>query len=94
MTEFVLMQNPAKWVTPQKGYQTIGLRKLYPKKGFSSCDQNGHTNYLGPDSIKMSYFAFIDEESEKAFKGEIKYFIEPFSEIKIKFAKVKLKDNN
>jgi len=90
MTEFVLMQDPAKWVTSKKGYQTIGLKELYPEKGFSKCNKYGHTDFLGPIESDISYFAFIDEESEKAFKGDIKYFTELFSEIKIKFAKVKL----
>jgi hypothetical protein len=94
MNKFVLMQEPAKWVSNKWGYSTIGLKELYPNKGFSSCDEWGNTDYLGPFDTQQCHFAFLDEESEKAFKGKIKNLqVNPFSDTnnKIKFAVVKIK---
>jgi hypothetical protein len=72
--KFVLMQDPAKWINNGKiGYSTIGLKELYPDKGFSSSDQFGNTNYFGPSSKSSAQFAFLDEESKKQFKGKINY---------------------
>jgi hypothetical protein len=93
MDLFVLMQEPAKWVTEKKGYWTIGLKELYPNRGFSSCDEYGNTDYLGPSDIKQSHFAFLDEESENAFKGEIKVIPEMTTMEEVKFAVVKIKES-
>jgi hypothetical protein len=94
MDQFVLMQEPAKWVTEKKGYFTIGLKKLYPNRGFSSCDEYGNTDYVGPtNSSSDRYFAFLDKESEKKFKGEIRVIPEMTTMEEVKFAVVKLKES-
>jgi hypothetical protein len=74
--KFILMQDPVKWSKDGKGrigYFSIGLKTLYPDKGFSSCDQFGNTDYFGPSSKPSGQFAFLDEESKKQFKGKINY---------------------
>lgn len=78
--KFVLMQDPIKWskVTEagkKYGYFTIGLKELYPNKGYSSCDEFGITDYFSPYQNEKTYgqFAFLDEESKKQFKGKINY---------------------
>ncbi len=74
MNKFILMQTPTLWISKKRGYPTIGLRELYPDKGYSSCDNYGFTDFIDPYGSKVAKFAFLDEESERAFKGEIETF--------------------
>ncbi len=92
MDKFVLMQNPVKWVTQNKGYSTIGLKELYPNKGYSSCDEYGYTDFISPYGNKIGKFAFLDEESENVFKGEKQINRDNFYEMEIRFAIVKLRE--
>lgn len=84
--KFVLMQDPVKWSKIGKvGYFTIGLKELYPGKGFSDCDESGNTDYFGPSNKPSAQFAFLDEESKQKFKGKINYD----KELDIYFALIK-----
>jgi len=70
--EFVLMQEPYIESKDKKIlYSTIGLTKLYPNKGYSSCDEFGNTNYVVSYALSTAKYAFLDDESREAFKGEI-----------------------
>jgi hypothetical protein len=91
MDKFVLMQEPAKWVSDKKGYFTIGLKELYPNKGFGSCDENGFSDYIGPGKNKTAFFAFLDDETKKSFKGDTEKFKE-FNGKEVEFAAVKIKE--
>ena len=69
---FVLMQDPLApdLDNPLIGYHTIGLRSKYPDKGFGGCNRYGQSDFTRGKK-KVSWFAFIDDESKLAFEGPI-----------------------